>query len=45
MTLANARTATDAAARTVRADAAGLGAEYPAAAVQAVHSLLARSPT
>jgi hypothetical protein len=41
VTLANARTATDAAARTVRADAAGIGAGYPPAAVQAVPSLLA----
>jgi len=41
VTLANARTATDAAASTVRADAAGIGAGYPPGTVQALHSLLA----
>jgi hypothetical protein len=41
VTLAGARTASDAAAGTVRADAAGVGAGYPPAAVQALRSLLA----
>ena len=41
LTLADARTATDAAASTVRADAAGIGAGYQPAAVQALNSLLA----
>ena len=40
VTLADARRATGAAARTVRADAAGIGAGYPPAAVQALHALL-----
>jgi len=41
LTLADARTATDAAASTVRADAAGIGAGYQPAAVQALNSPLA----
>jgi hypothetical protein len=40
-TLADARTATDAAARTVRADAANIGAGYQPGTVQALQSLLA----
>jgi Nitrate and nitrite sensing len=41
VTLADARAATDAAAGTVRADAAGIGAGYPPGTVQALHGLLA----
>ena len=41
VTLASARAATDAAAGTVRADAAGVGAGYPPGTVQALASLLA----
>jgi hypothetical protein len=40
-TLADARTATDAAARTVRADAADIGAGYQPGTVQALQTLLA----
>jgi hypothetical protein len=39
--LASARTTTDAAARIVRADTAGIGAGYQPSTVQALHSLLA----
>ncbi len=44
VTLANARAATDEAASTVRADAAGIGAGYQPGIVQALHSLLAGLP-
>ncbi len=44
VTLANARAATGAAASTVRADAAGIGAGYPPGTAQALHSLLAGIP-
>jgi Nitrate and nitrite sensing len=41
VTLANARTVTDAAVSTVRADATGVGAGYEPGTVQALHGLLA----